>query len=76
MGYVRFTLILCAITYIMIRVWAEVAISRTRLMPSYNWYEKYAAAMQAKFDISSIFMCNSLYNRTGMGSMLFTPHEL
>ena len=44
-GNVWFTLILCAITYIMIRVWAEVAISRTRLMRSYNWYEKYVAGM-------------------------------
>ena len=74
-----FTLILCAIAcaiaYIIIRIWTEVAISRLRLIPIYNWYEKYAAGMQAKIDISSIFICNLLYNRTGMQSMQFTPPE-
>ena len=75
-GNVWFTLILCAITYIMIRVWGKVAVSRTRPMRSDKWYEKYAAGMQGKFDIFSHFICNSLYNHTGKQSMRFTPPPL
>ena len=51
----------------------RVVVSRTRLMRNYKWYEKYAAGMQGKIDISSFFMCKSLYNHTGMQSLRFTP---
>ena len=51
----------------------EVAVFPITLVRTYKWYEKYATGMQGKFDISSFFMCNSLYNRTGMKSMRFTP---
>ena len=51
----------------------EVAVFLITLVRRYKWYEKYAAGMQGKFDIFSIFMCNSLYNHTGMQSMRFTP---
>ena len=74
-GYVCFTLILYAITYIMIGVRREVAVFPITLVRRYKWYEKYAAGMQGKIDVSSFFICNSLYNHTGMQSMRFTPPE-
>ena len=57
----------------MIGVRREVAVFQITLVRRYKWYEKYAVGMQGKIDVCSFFMCNSLYNRTSMQSMRFTP---